>query len=86
MKSDYYGYNMDKTTKFRENRNLGYFVEKFSWSRSINHTPIHTTRRFVDKYFVVRFSTTKTTKILPLKNYPLYGMYGQDNLIRNLYS
>ena len=59
---------------FGENRNLGYFVEKFSWSRGINHTPIHTTRRFVGKFFVVRFSTTKTTKILPLENYPLYGM------------
>ena len=32
-----------------------------------------TTRRFVGKYFVVLFSTTKTTKILPLENYPLYG-------------
>ena len=38
----------------------------------INH--IATTRRFVGKYFVVRFSTTKTTKIFPLENYPLYGM------------
>ena len=42
--------------------------------RGINHTPIHPTRRFVGKYFVVRFSTTKTTKILPLENYPLYGI------------
>ena len=50
-------------------------MEKFSWSRGINYTPIHTTRRFVGKYFVVRFSTTKTTKILPLENYPLYGIY-----------
>ena len=51
--------------------NLAYFVEIFSWSRGINHTPIHPrlrrTRRFVDKYFVVE----KTTKILPLENYPL---------------
>ena len=52
----------------RENRNLGYFVEIFSWFRGINHTPIHTTRRFVSKYFVVRFSTTKNTKILPHEN------------------
>ena len=63
------------------NRNLAYFVENFLWSRGINHTPIHpgravaTTRRFVSKYFVVRFSTTKTTKILPLENYPLYGIH-----------
>ena len=27
---------------------------------------------FVDKYFVVRLSTTKTTKILPPEKYPLY--------------
>ena len=27
------------------------------------------------KYFVVRLSTTKTTKILPLEKYPLYGIY-----------
>ena len=63
----------------------GYFSggggANFSWSRSINHTPIHpghavasTTRHFVGKYFVVRFPTTKTTKILPLENYPLYGI------------
>ena len=32
-------------------------------------------RFFVCKYFVVRLSTTKTTKILPLEKYPLYGMY-----------
>ena len=37
--------------------------------------PIATTRRFVGNYFMVRFSTTKTTKILPLENYPLYGIY-----------
>ena len=30
-------------------------------------------RFFVCKYFVVRLSTTKTTKILPLEKYPLYG-------------
>ena len=28
---------------------------------------------FVGKYFVVCFSTTKTTKILPPEKYPLYG-------------
>ena len=57
------------------------FRGKFSWLRGINHTPLHpgravasTTRRFVGKYFVVRFSTMKTTKILPLENYPLYGI------------
>ena len=69
---------------FCENRNLGYFVEIFSWPRGINHTPIHpsrtvasTTRRFVGKYFVVRFFTTKTTKILPLENtrYTVYVQY-----------
>ena len=72
---------------FRENQNLAYFVENFSWSRSINHTPIHPgrahcnyERRFVGKYFVVRFSTTKTTKILPLENYPLYGICSLFNL------
>ena len=32
-------------------------------------------RFFVCKYFVVRLSTTKTTKILPLEKYPLYGIY-----------
>ena len=48
-------------------------MENFSWLRGINHTPIHPgravaiTRRFVGKYLVVRFSTTKTTKILPRK-------------------
>ena len=31
-------------------------------------------RFFVCKYFVVRLSTTKTTKILPLEKYPLYGI------------
>ena len=50
------------------------FRGKIFVSRGINHTPIHTTRHFVGKYFVVRFSTTKTTKILPLENYPLYGI------------
>jgi len=30
---------------------------------------------FVGKYFVVRLSTTKTTKILPHEKYPLYGIY-----------
>ena len=66
-------------------------MEKLSWSRGINYTPIHpgravasTTRRFVGKYFVVRFSTTKTTKILPLENYPLYGINrsSQDGCVR----
>ena len=28
---------------------------------------------FVGKYFMVRLSTTKTTKILPPEKYPLYG-------------
>ena len=28
---------------------------------------------FVGKYFVVCFSTAKTTKILPPEKYPLYG-------------
>ena len=30
---------------------------------------------FVGKNFVVRLSTTKTTKILPPEKYPLYGIY-----------
>ena len=30
---------------------------------------------FVGKIFVHRLQTTKSTKILPLENYPLYGMY-----------
>ena len=30
---------------------------------------------FVGKYFVVYFSTTKTTKILTPEKYPLYGIY-----------
>ncbi len=30
---------------------------------------------FVGKIFVVRPSTTKTTNILPHKNYPLYGIH-----------
>ena len=30
---------------------------------------------FVGKYFVVRLSTTKTTKIVPPEKYPLYGMF-----------
>ena len=63
-------------------RNLGYFVEKVSWSCGINHTPIHTTRRFVGKYFVVRLSTTKTTKILPLENYPLYGTQSKQVMVK----
>ena len=29
---------------------------------------------FVGKYFVVYFSTTKTTKILTPEKYPLYGI------------
>ena len=29
---------------------------------------------FVGKYFVVRLSTMKTTKILPPEKYPLYGI------------
>ena len=47
----------------------GYHRYKEIWDADIA-----TTRRFVGKYFVVRFSTTKTTKILPLENYPLYGI------------
>ena len=31
---------------------------------------------FVGKYFVVRLPTTKTTKILPPKKFPLYGILG----------
>ena len=32
---------------------------------------------FVGKYFVVRLSTMKTTKILPPEKYPLYGMLAE---------
>ena len=30
---------------------------------------------FVGKYFVIYFSTTKTTKMLTPEKYPLYGIY-----------
>ena len=36
---------------------------------------------FVGKYFVVRLSTTKTTKILPPEKYPLYGRYRRGVVI-----
>ena len=49
-------------------------VKIFVVARYKPHPDTHYTRRFVGKYFVVRFSTTKTTKILPLENYPLYGI------------
>ena len=32
---------------------------------------------FVGKYFMVRLSTTKSTKILPPEKYPLYGSKGR---------
>ena len=38
---------------------------------------------FVGKYFVVCFSTTKTTKLLSPEKYPLYGIY--LNMGSNLY-
>ena len=38
-------------------------------------------RFFVCKYFVVRLSTTKTTKILPLEKYPLYGIMKGDGRV-----
>ena len=40
----------------------------------VNTTPIDS-RFFVGKYFVVRLSTTKTTKTLPPEKYPLYSSY-----------
>ena len=40
----------------------------------LNHTPVLCSTVFMDKNFVVRLSTTKTTKILPPEKYPLYGM------------
>ena len=51
-----------------------------SWKKFCGFGRAHarSTRRglrfFVCKYFVVRLSTTKTTKILPLEKYPLYGI------------
>ena len=46
------------------------------WARARGTTDEWMTRVFfVCKYFVVRLSTTKTTKILPLEKYPLYGNY-----------
>ena len=48
-------------------------VRGYDRYKGIWDADIATTRRFVGKYFVVRFSTTKITKILPLENYPLYG-------------
>ena len=35
---------------------------------------------FVGKIFVIRPPTTKTTNILPHKNYPLYGVSNQGAL------
>ena len=60
---------------------------------TLNHTPGTMRYCFVGKYFVVRFSTTKTTKILPPEKYPLYGIYalclinvgGQKRLLYNLH-
>ena len=40
----------------------------------VKTTPIDS-QLFVGKYFMVRLSTTKTTKILPPEKYPLYGMF-----------
>ena len=36
---------------------------------------------FVGKYFVVYFSTTKTTKILTPEKYPLYGIHCQSGAL-----
>ena len=58
---------------FRENQNLGYFVEKVLWSRGINHTPIHpgravaTTRRDVS---LVNISWFASLPRKPRKYYP----------------
>ena len=49
-----------------------FLVEKCSWSQYTKPHPCTTRYCFVGKHFVGRLSTTKTTKILPLKNYPLY--------------
>ena len=44
-------------------------VARFSSNFGRTHTVF-----FVGKYFVVRLSITKTTKILPPEKYPLYGI------------
>ena len=54
--------------------NFSYYVEKISWLRGLPHLFWACARFFVGKYFVVRLSTTKTTKILPPEKYPLYGI------------
>ena len=42
---------------------------------------------FMGKYFVVYFSTTKTTKILTPEKYPLYGTQRSIyNIYRTIYS
>ena len=54
----------------------GYHRYKEIWDADIA-----TTRHFVGKYFVVRFSTTK---ILPLENYPLYGISWGNHYMERL--
>ena len=49
-------------------------MENFHGHGTLNHTPGTMWYCFVGKNFVVRFSTTKTMKILPPEKYPLYGI------------
>ena len=58
--------------------------KNFCGRGTLNHTPSTMRYCFVGKNFVVRFSTTKTTKILPPEKYPLYSRLYR--LIMCLYS
>ena len=49
--------------------------KKFRGRGILNHTPVLCGTVSWVKRFVVRLSTTKTTKILSHKKYPLYGMF-----------
>ena len=55
-------------------------MEKISWFWARARGTRRGLRFFVCKYFVVRLSTTKTTKILPLEKYPLYGSIPLDEI------
>ena len=47
----------------------------FLWLLLAMQVKVGKVASFVGKMFVVRPSTTKTTNILPLENYPLYNYY-----------
>ncbi len=52
---------------------LGHFVGNIFVVGACTAVKVGKVASFVGKIFVVRFSTTKTTNILPHKDYPLYG-------------